>query len=320
MRISIIVAVYNREGFIKECLGSLLKQAKSDFEIIVIDDGSCDRTSEILRQYQDPRLRVFRNEKNRGLAYSRNQGVLEARAAVVAFIDSDCTAHPDWAENLLRPFDGDQEVMMVGGRVDDPLPKTYWEFVNKGNDFIAAQSGYVQRIVGCNMAFRKDFLREHPFDETARYPAADELDLCLRCEKRKKKIYYAHDAVVCHYHRSSMVSTILQQFHYGFENARIRIRHRVFPYLSYGGWSILFMITSFLIGLAGFPLFSVISFVFFIIYCILISCVIFVLKRRAFWAGIAAFPGEIVACLANSAGSLYSVWALNAGWNNDQRT
>ena len=86
---SIIIPVFNQEKYIKKCIKSALCQNFSgSFEVIVINDGSFDKTEDILKEFNDKKLKVFDN-KNSGAAYSRNFGIKEAFGEYVVFLDAD---------------------------------------------------------------------------------------------------------------------------------------------------------------------------------------------------------------------------------------
>ena len=85
--VSVVVPTYNRSIYIRETLDSVLRQAFSNFEVIVVDDGSTDETETVLRPYLD-QIRYIRQE-NGGAAAARNMGVRNARGAFIAFMDSD---------------------------------------------------------------------------------------------------------------------------------------------------------------------------------------------------------------------------------------
>jgi glycosyltransferase involved in cell wall biosynthesis len=87
--VSVIIPVYNGEQTIKRALGSVLAQAFSSFEIIVVDDASSDRTVELVAQYSDERLTTIRSAENRGAGAARNKGIAAARGRWVAFLDAD---------------------------------------------------------------------------------------------------------------------------------------------------------------------------------------------------------------------------------------
>lgn len=89
-KVSVILAVYNSEKFIKETLESLVLQSYKNFEIIAVDDCSTDKTSEIINGFNDKRIRYFKTEKNSGLpAAPRNIGIENASGEIIAFCDQD---------------------------------------------------------------------------------------------------------------------------------------------------------------------------------------------------------------------------------------
>ena len=96
--VSVVVPTRNRAALLAGVLDVVLGQEEVDLELIVVDDGSTDATPEILAARRDPRVRVLRNEVNRGVARARNRGIAEARAPWVAFLDDDDL----WAPRKLR--------------------------------------------------------------------------------------------------------------------------------------------------------------------------------------------------------------------------
>ena len=102
VKYSFIVPVYNTSKYLKKCLDSLVKQTFKDFEIIIVNDGSTDNSSNIISKYKDTykNIKVV-NQKNEGLSMARNNGVKEANGEYLIFIDSD-----DYVEkNLLKEVD-----------------------------------------------------------------------------------------------------------------------------------------------------------------------------------------------------------------------
>ena len=100
-RISILMPVWNGEQFLTAAVDSLLAQTFTDFELLVIDDGSTDRTPEILRAYADPRLRVLRLE-HAGIVVALNHGLSQAKAEWIARLDADDISLPDRLEHQWR--------------------------------------------------------------------------------------------------------------------------------------------------------------------------------------------------------------------------
>ena len=102
--VSIITPAYNAENFLPETIDSVLNQTFRDWELIVVDDCSTDRTFEIASAYaeKDPRVRVVRNEVNAGVAATRNHGLDVATGDYIAFVDSDDLWLPEKLEKQLR--------------------------------------------------------------------------------------------------------------------------------------------------------------------------------------------------------------------------
>ena len=101
-KVSIIVPVYNTEKYLSKCLDSILEQTLSDFEIICVDDCSTDNSIKILEEYQnkDSRIKVLKNEENKGQGYSRNKALECVQGDYIGFIDSDDTIDKTYYEYL----------------------------------------------------------------------------------------------------------------------------------------------------------------------------------------------------------------------------
>jgi glycosyltransferase involved in cell wall biosynthesis len=90
--LSVVVANYNQERYLDECLRSILRQTLNDLEIVIYDDGSSDRSLEIIRAFAQRapgRIRLIHDPVNRGVAYARHQAILAARGEYVTTLDSD---------------------------------------------------------------------------------------------------------------------------------------------------------------------------------------------------------------------------------------
>lgn len=98
--VSVVVPCYNCERFLREAVQSILGQTFRDFELLLINDGSTDRTPEIFREFaaQDPRVRLLKNEMNSGICVALNKGLDAAQGEFVCRMDSDDLAMPDRLE------------------------------------------------------------------------------------------------------------------------------------------------------------------------------------------------------------------------------
>lgn len=99
--ISVVIPLYNKSGFIKRALSSVLKQTFSNFEVIVINDGSTDGSYEAAKEIKDNRIKII-NQNNFGVSVARNNGVKHTRTSLVAFIDADDSWHTDFLLTVLR--------------------------------------------------------------------------------------------------------------------------------------------------------------------------------------------------------------------------
>jgi glycosyltransferase involved in cell wall biosynthesis len=99
--VSVVIPLYNGAETIQRALDSVLAQTVSDFEVIVVDDGSADSGPETVRAIEDPRVRLIQQE-NRGVSVARNAGVASARAPWVAFLDHDDEWKPKFLATVLR--------------------------------------------------------------------------------------------------------------------------------------------------------------------------------------------------------------------------
>lgn len=101
VKVSVIMPAYNRETYIRESIDSVLAQSFTDFELIVVDDGSTDATAAIVESYTDRRIRLIR-QSNGGVSVARNTGLEAARGRFITFLDSDDLYYPDFLNTLFR--------------------------------------------------------------------------------------------------------------------------------------------------------------------------------------------------------------------------
>ena len=100
--VTVLMPVYNAERFLSEAIDSILQQSLTDFEFLIIDDGSTDSSREIINSYKDPRIRLVQNETNLGITASLNKGIQLARASLIARMDADDISYP---ERLQKQYD-----------------------------------------------------------------------------------------------------------------------------------------------------------------------------------------------------------------------
>lgn len=118
MKISIIIPVYNTENYLKSCLDSVLDQSFTDFEVLLVDDGSKDASGVICDEYalKDSRVRVF-HQANSGVSIARNLALLEACGEWICFVDSDDVILPDYLEDMVSAIT--EDVCLVMANISD---------------------------------------------------------------------------------------------------------------------------------------------------------------------------------------------------------
>lgn len=112
--VSVVMPVYNEEKYVEEAILSILNQKFSDFEFIIIDDGSSDHTPDIIRSFSDSRIRLLFNEKNKGNYPARNRACLQARGKYIAVMDADDIAMPERLERQVRYLEKNSGLLAVG--------------------------------------------------------------------------------------------------------------------------------------------------------------------------------------------------------------
>ena len=114
-KVSFVISVHNGEAYLEECIDSVLNQTFKDFECIVLNNGSTDRTPEILRQYTDPRLRIIHQE-NLGVSPSLNKGVHLSDSDLIARLDADDLAFTQRLEKQAEFMIQNPQVVLCGSR------------------------------------------------------------------------------------------------------------------------------------------------------------------------------------------------------------
>jgi glycosyltransferase involved in cell wall biosynthesis len=111
-KVSVIIPVYNSERFIKETIESVLNQTCQDFEIIIIDDGSIDKSAEIIKSFTDRRI-LYIYQKNEGVSAARNKGISASKGEYIAFLDHDDLWLPKKLEEQISVLRADSEIGLV---------------------------------------------------------------------------------------------------------------------------------------------------------------------------------------------------------------
>lgn len=149
--VSIVVPVRNGEKCVARCIESILIQTFENFELIMVDDASSDRTGEIINGFKDERIKYVRNKEWRGIAGSRNEGTKLANGKYIFFTDADCTVNRKWIEKGLRCFE--KGCVGVEGRIvynSENYQRTFSDYVmenRNGNQFMTGNIAYIHDVI-----------------------------------------------------------------------------------------------------------------------------------------------------------------------------
>jgi O-antigen biosynthesis protein len=224
-RVSVVVCSYNAERTMEACLASLEKLNYPDYEVIVVNDGSTDRTLAISERFAYCRII---SQPNKGLSLARNVGAEHATGEIVAYTDSDCVADPDWLTYLVAKMESAQ--LMACGGPNFPPPENSLvpaavAVSPGGPTHVLLSDDVAEHIAGCNMAFRRDvLLHMGGFDPIYR-AAGDDVDICWRLQDAGFTIGFSPAAVVWHFRRNTVKAYIGQQRGYGKAEALVYSKH-----------------------------------------------------------------------------------------------
>ena len=117
-KVSVVMPVYNGESYLAEAIDSILSQTLTDFELLVINDGSTDGSGAIVKGYDDPRIRMVENKSNSGVVAARNLGMANAGGEYIALLDCDDIAYPSRLAEQAAFMDDHPEFSMIGSWVE----------------------------------------------------------------------------------------------------------------------------------------------------------------------------------------------------------
>lgn len=162
--ISIVMPVYNREHYVKGAIDSILNQTFTDFEFIIVNDGSTDNTLQILKSYNDERIKILENDQNRGIVYSRNRGLEAATGKYVGMFDSDDIALPDKFKIQHNFLETNPNFGMVGAWVkfideNGNITKGKWK-LTKPSNYIPSIMLFRNYFVQSTILIRKEAIPE----------------------------------------------------------------------------------------------------------------------------------------------------------------
>ena len=219
LQASVVICTYNRAHLLSLCIESInaLSFAKPGYEVLIIDNNSTDTTPAVCKdaaaKFPDLTLRYI-HEPSQGVAYSRTRGAKESKGTIVAYIDDDCLADPNWLNEIVNFYDSHADCMSSGGRiipeyrvpVADWFGKYFWGLV--GNYDLGRsvfQMKGVRYPSGANMHFRKTAFDKYGYFDGdlgrsgKSLMAGEEKAMYLKLIHANEKVFYLPQVIVYHH-------------------------------------------------------------------------------------------------------------------------
>lgn len=218
--VSIIIPVFNQVYFTAACLKALFENTPNTAEVIVVDNGSTDSTSQLLAQYGN-RIRVIRNAQNEGFARACNRGAAASKAPYLLFLNNDTEVQPGWLDPLIA-MGSRPEVGAVGSRLlfsDGTVQHAGVTIVERrGKTSILPRHAFIgeapkqvppfkptlmQAVTAACMLVNASYFYDANGFDTAYWNGCEDVDLCFKLAQLGKKIVYEPESIVVHHEGKS---------------------------------------------------------------------------------------------------------------------
>lgn len=218
--VSVVMLTYKRADILPKAIESILAQTYTDFEFIILNDGSPDKTDEVIATYNDPRIRYYKNDENKGIAYSRNRAVSLARGKYVMIMDDDDISLPERMRKQVEYLENHPETVVLAGQIKD-LPR-----VPEAHNDIAANLIQYNNVGNANIMYRRKFAKQHNIRYNEKLKASEDWEFWL-------KILFA-GAKFAAMPEDVLVRNVTSKKHYGinYEDANAPIREMVGNFFS----------------------------------------------------------------------------------------
>lgn len=221
-RVTVLMPVYNAERFLRQAVDSILSQSFKHFEFLIIDDGSTDRSAEIIESYRDPRIRFVRNAENLGITPTLNRGIEMASCELIARMDADDISHP---HRLQKQF------AFMKRNPDCALLSTWARVISEDNRFIRLERYrsnfyYYNLTFECWMYHPTIMFRKSAVEQIGMYamPFSEDYDLFWRMSTRFRIANLA-EALVDYRLSPTSLNTVLKKNEYEIANEQNVLRN-----------------------------------------------------------------------------------------------
>jgi glycosyltransferase involved in cell wall biosynthesis len=178
-QLSVVLPCYNAAAFLQEAISSVLKQSFTDFELIIIDDGSTDESATIISKQNDPRLKVIRNEKNLGLIRTLNTGIAAAKGKYIARMDADDISRPERFEKQISFLEKNPGIGVCGTWMHMIHNNSVYKHRYQASDTIKSALVFNNPIVHPSVMMRKNIFENTAHVYSMDYPHGEDYALWI---------------------------------------------------------------------------------------------------------------------------------------------
>jgi hypothetical protein len=180
--VSVLMPAFNRQAFVGEAIRSIIAQSLQGWELIVVDDGSTDRTADVVSTFTDARIRLVRLDANLGIPSARNRALEEARGRYVAWLDSDDVARRRRLELQVAWLGANPDVAMIGGCagkiMEDGRRKTGIRVPPFNYEEIRCRELFTSAFQQSSLMGRAEILKAHRYHPELQ--VCEDIDVCVR--------------------------------------------------------------------------------------------------------------------------------------------
>lgn len=219
--ISVVIAHWNGEKIIQDCLESVFKTDYPNFEVVLVDNHSTDNSVKIIKEkFNDSRLRLYENSVNKGFTGGYNDGVSYAEGDFICILNNDVEVNTDWLTRLYEFMSENPEYVIVQPKIKSLRDKRFFEYAGGAGGYIdrygypftrgrmfndvevdEGQYDEPEQIFwasGCCLIFRRSIIEEIGFLDDDFFAHQEEVDFCWRANLAGHKIGYCPSSVIYH--------------------------------------------------------------------------------------------------------------------------
>lgn len=226
--VSIVIPLYNAEKYIGKVLEGIFHQGYlKPIEVIVVNDGSTDKSAQIVEEYakNHSNLKII-HQKNLGPVRATNTGIIASTNEIVCSIDADAVIEKGWLSKVVSEFQ-DEKVGAVGGYIKTANSYNFWAKM-AGYDleyrYDKIKSKFVSQVSSCNTAYRKSILKEIGFFNP-RYRYGYDNDTCYKLSAKGYKLVLLKQIGSSHFWKESFFGYLHQQYNVGFGRMQLVSRY-----------------------------------------------------------------------------------------------